>query len=187
MIEEIKIPLSEIEDLLKRLVELGATGISQGKEIDTYFDDSQRSLKASDKVLRIREHGKKTILCFKDRRNLDEKKDIEIEIPDINKAIDMLQGLGFRSVGRVEKMRQKFMYQHATICVDKLPFMGYFLEIRGHKENRELAVERLRLDTSKNTEKNYLELFEDYMKDTGIRLENNRELTFLSETRYEKI
>ena len=189
--EELKIAMPEIEIVMKRLMDIGAKSNEQVKEIDTYFDDLKGNLRGFNKVLRIRDNGKKIFLCFKDLKSLDVpglgRKETEVEINDVKKHFDILNGLGFKPVARLEKIRQIFTYQRAKICLDKLPFMGYFLDITGRKESMDLVVERLSLDRAQNLTKNYLELFKDYTKETGIRIADDNELTFLSETRYEKI
>ena len=191
MYQDVKLPLPEIEGILRRLVELKARSLGQVKEIDVYFDDGDRSLERYGKVLRIRENGKKVVLCFKDTRNIDgpmiQKKEVEVEIPGTQETADILRGLGFRPVGKVEKIRQKFLYQRVSVCIDKLPFIGHFLELQGRQENVKLVAELLRINPEQSITKNYLELSEDYMRDKGIRLQNDRELTFQDETRYVKI
>jgi predicted adenylyl cyclase CyaB len=185
--EELKIALPEIESVMRRLIEIGATRTGQIKEIDTYFDSRQNSMSGEGKMLRLREDGKRAILAYRDLKSLGPlRKGIELEVSDFKRMVDVFASLGFVQVGRVEKIRQRFSYERVAINLDNLPFMGYFLDIQGFRENIAHAAERLRIDTSKKIEQNYLELFRIYQKQNNIILKNPNELTFQNETRYQQ-
>jgi len=132
MIEvEVKLPLSDADELKRRLSELGATFITAEDERDVYFNAPHRDFANTDEALRIR-FSKDTTLTYKGPK-LDKvsktRKEIVVPIADADQAIDVLKALGFKEVATVVKRRQKYQLDDINISIDDVRELGTYVEI----------------------------------------------------------
>lgn len=130
-----KINISNVEPVLKTL------GFEKGTTVyekDTYFNGEKTDLKAEDKALRIRLHKDvdtgivKYVLNFKGPKIDDStmtREETQFEVPDFEKGLMVLNGLGFFEAGGVEKTRIHYKKDDITCCLDRVTGLGDFLEI----------------------------------------------------------
>ncbi len=150
---EIKIKLDngEVDNVKKKLFELGVKLEGEEDERDIYFTAPHRDFIITKECLRIREKGGLLELTYKGptTKEMLEKKQFwkpEINIPlTVNRAdIEMLlELLDFRKVADFTKHRENFSLEEKTITIDKIGGLGYFLEIEEivkNKEDRERAI-----------------------------------------------
>lgn len=134
---EVKVKV-EIDSIEGKLSSLGYTRGTTVYEYDTYFDGKNLDMRAADKALRIRKHqdvetGKtKYVLNFKGPKIDDTtmtREETQFEVPSLEQAQLVLNGLDFFAAGYVEKTRIHYKKDDITCCLDKVTGLGDFLEI----------------------------------------------------------
>ncbi|RAP52363.1 MAG: hypothetical protein BZ137_08760 [Methanosphaera sp. rholeuAM130] len=177
MIEiEIKAKIKDKNDALTKIKSLGAAYSHSEEQEDIYFNAPDKDYRETDEALRIRliptQDGIKKILTYKGPK-IDSKsktrKEIEVEIDDLDKMTDILIALGFKPSAIVSKVRRIFYYNEYTITLDKLEKIGYFMEIECVSDDEE-DIEQIRdnimelfkkMDITNGFERrSYLELLE---------------------------
>lgn len=103
-------------------------------------------------------------------------KEINIEIENIEKMQKVLEKLGFYPDQIYEKIREAYRWKGVEILIDKLPYIGYWVEIekigKGKKDIRD-AAQALSLKLSQGSNKNYMELYRDWCRENKIKPRKN--------------
>ncbi|MFH1479147.1 MAG: class IV adenylate cyclase [Candidatus Omnitrophota bacterium] len=107
---------------------------------------------------------------------LDEK---EMPISEVERFKNILKALGFEIAFRKEKRREIYSYSSTKITLDKLPFIGWYLEIEGSKNNIKKLAKLLCLDMNSAIPGTYMSIFNEYRKhhkrkDLELTFENER-------------
>ena len=122
------------------------------------------SLKKQDLVIRIRSNGVKNTIALKSPRvelssGMTNRIELEFVAAEGEKVHEQLIDQGLRSNEAVEKERWEFIYGDCEIVLDKLPFIGSFVEIEGPSENAiHEIVRQLNLSSYPVVRQNYGEL-----------------------------
>jgi adenylate cyclase class 2 len=168
---EIKVPVKDIEEMKKRVVQSG--GILKRErhfESNSLYDYSDRSLSASGCLLRIRELPEGALLTFKGKIVAHEKfkvrPEAETMCSDRQGIKTILHSLGFRPFFKYQKYREEYIINDTLVCVDELPF-GYFLEIEGEEDKIEEVTEILSLDKSTFSKKSYASIYAEICRQEG--------------------
>lgn len=138
--------------------------LSHVKQLDEYYDTADRELKKQDLVIRIRSvNGKKTIALKSPRMDLSSGMTRRIELEFLSaegeKVHSQLLDQGLEPHEASEKERWTFPYKECEIVLDRLPFIGSFVEIEGPSEDAiEQVVKLLELSPFPIIQKNYGEL-----------------------------
>lgn len=165
--KEVKFILKD-ESIIEKLRNSSAILIGGTKERTIRYDDMDGKLEKEGKYIRVRT-GFDNIISLKERieQNKDEKifkrRDIEIEVDDVENLDYLLKGLGLRQVGVMEKYRLKWNYNGNIINLDELPF-GLFLEIHGEEERIFEIIEELDINKEDIFIGTYWDIFETYKK-----------------------
>lgn len=114
------------------------------KECDYYFDNPQNDIRNGDQALRIRsceDFSTGKIIAFMTYKGpkMDEismtRSEVELEIADANKGIQLITSLGYTKQYPVIKHRQYFHKEQMTACLDQVEYLGDFLEVEMIVEN----------------------------------------------------
>ncbi|WP_457548521.1 class IV adenylate cyclase [Archaeoglobus sp.] len=130
-----------LEGNVKRRIEDVAEFVCEVRERDFYFNHPCRDFLKTDEALRVRK-SERVFLTYKGPKIDKETKtreEIEVEIGDFDKALEIMKKLGFRLVAEVIKVRRIYRIGDATICVDNVKDLGEFVEIEVKSENVEKA------------------------------------------------
>ncbi len=168
---EIKFRADEsVEDKIRSVAEF----ICEKVEEDVYFNSPVRDFRESDEALRVRRDGEEVRLTYKGPKVDPETKtreEVEIEVNDYRKALEILSRLGFRVIRKVVKRRRIYRYGEVTICLDDVEGLGKFVEIEVKSDDVDSAkrkvfevAELLGLDPSNSIRESYLEML---MRDTS--------------------
>lgn len=121
------------------LMRFGFKLIDRIVELDTYFQHPCRDMASSDEALRLRSRRslvKNTVsflLCYKGPRRINglfkEREEFEVEIKDMDIALNILNKLGFREVVSFLKYREVYVHERTKILIDHLIGVGWFMEI----------------------------------------------------------
>ncbi|MCD6368650.1 MAG: class IV adenylate cyclase [Thermoproteales archaeon] len=154
---EIKIRVKNLDEIREKLTYLGATLQGAGVEEDVYYQHPCRDFKESDEALRIRNYGTIIELTYKGSRlpaNIKAREEITVRIlrEDYSKLKQLLEKLGFRSLARIVKKREIYVYENLTISLDEVEGLGSFMEVEAFTDHKEEAEESI---------KNFLDLLGD--------------------------
>ncbi len=135
---EAKLKVVSLQEVERKLGEVGAEFVAEQLQTDTYFDDAGAALKSSDRALRLRRQktGQKenTFLTYKgakEKSNFKKRQEIEIEVGNGDLVEKLLSELGYEKALVYEKMRQNWQLDDCVVCLDELPLLGSFVEIEG--------------------------------------------------------
>jgi adenylate cyclase class 2 len=137
---EVEVKFKLEEDIKKRIEEM-AKFVCEVRERDLYFNHPCRDFVKTDEALRVRK-SEKVFLTYKGPkidRETKTREEIEVEIGDFDKAVRILEKLGFKPVAEVFKVRRIYKIGDATICIDNVKGLGEFVEIEVKSEDVEKA------------------------------------------------
>lgn len=138
MENEVKFKVKEVKKILDLLANLGAKRHPKEQETDYSFDTPDGFLSRQGKLLRLRKIRNKALLTFKGRvivSRFKKREEMNIELNDFSAIWKLLHQIGFIGSFSKEKVRQGFRCRNMDVFLDKLPFIGYYLEIEGKDRN----------------------------------------------------
>jgi len=166
---EIKLRISNVDYIEKKLKELGAKLDNIIEEEDYYIDLTPCvDIRRSDIALRIRKS--KSLMkgdvveevTFKGKR-LSEfpkvRKEITVNISSAEKMLEIFRELGFRNIYTIHKIRKVYILSNSKVFLDYVEELGYFMEIELLKP-MDLAIlknELARLFTALNVSERHIE------------------------------
>uniref|UniRef100_A0A7J2TKR0 Class IV adenylate cyclase n=1 Tax=Archaeoglobus fulgidus TaxID=2234 RepID=A0A7J2TKR0_ARCFL len=140
-------------------IERFANFLEEKDEFDIYFNHPCRDFAKTDEALRLRIE-KKVKMTYKGPKVDTEtktRKEISLVVDSFERAVELLESLGFEKFGTVRKRRRIYEMNGAIICVDSVEGLGNFLEI----EVRNLEEKEKIFEIAK---------FLGYSKEESIRL-----------------
>lgn len=162
---ELKFADVDLNALRVRLLELDAEKQGPPALEDNWIFDADGKLGAAGSLLRLRIDGRGSRLTFKGPASFDGmtkvRQEIETGIEDVERARAILEALGYRLVRRYQKWREEWLLGSIVIALDHTP-IGDFAEFEG--DGCETVAKRSGLDPSKAERRNYLRLYEEYLK-----------------------
>ena len=133
---EIKLAVKDARSTRRRLREAGFV-VSRPRvfEVNTVFDTPDLSLRASSRLLRIRQAGRVATLTFKgvpETGKHKSREELELEIGNGTAMMSIMERLGYHRMFRYEKFRTEFRQpRRAGIAMlDETP-VGVYLELEG--------------------------------------------------------
>lgn len=173
------------ERVRRRLQELGAAARPAVHEADVYLDLSGGRLLAAGEVLRVRREEGGCRVTYKgppvQGTIFSEREEVEAGVTDLDETLAVFGALGYRPVRRKEKVRESFTLGEVTVCLDRLPFLGDYLEIEGPRRAITRTAAQLGLDLAAGTNRPYLELYQRYWQDRGVDPAEAPEMLFSAE------
>ena len=162
---EIKLPVSELDSVRRRLIELGAECEAEACcERKSIFDRNDEIYGAG-KALRLRIDGRGARLTFKGRARYEAgikvREELETGVADATSMREILEALGYERVNGYEKVREEWRLGEALIALDHTP-VGDFIEIE-HSDPATVARE-IGLDPKSSESRSYLSLYRDYRR-----------------------
>lgn len=146
---EAKLKVESLEDVKRKLVDLGAEFLAEQLQRDYYFDDKERTLTKTDNCLRLRREmvgdSDKFFLTYKgakEKNQFKKRQEIDIEIENPDSMEKMLTALGYNRVLVVEKKRRTWRYRDCLVALDELPLLGEFVEIEGPDDEKISDVQK---------------------------------------------
>jgi adenylate cyclase class 2 len=159
---EVKFYVPDIDAIRARIRSLGAEPKGCGFETNIRFDDEEMHLTQGKKLLRLRQDTRCRLTVKSPPKDADTEfkifRELEVDVSDFQTMIAILEELEFTPRQVYEKQRETYLFGHAELCLDTLPF-GHFLEIEGGKDDIRKAAEAIGLNWEKRITANYLSLF----------------------------
>lgn len=139
---EIKIQIDTEERFLKvynTCCALFGPPHSHALQLDQYYDTLDGQLKKQDLVIRIRSNNGKQTIALKSPRvelssGMTNRIELEFLSAEAEKVHQDLLNQGLQPNESAEKERWTFIHNECEIVLDKLPFIGSFVEIEGPSE-----------------------------------------------------
>ncbi|MGC8610668.1 MAG: class IV adenylate cyclase [Thermoplasmata archaeon] len=159
---EVKYRIKNIDDLEKKIVELGAEYLGEVIESDFYYNHPCKDFSKTDEAIRIRKYERGILLTYKGpRKKSDYKIREEIETIVDENIFDILKKLNFKEIANIIKRRKKYRIWNVNILLDHVENLGNFIELEIFDENYLQNIEKLVniLDLKEKENKTYLELF----------------------------
>lgn len=140
MIEvEIKLPVRDLEEIKKQLMQDGFAESAHLRERDTYFDNVSGQIRSGGQALRIRETADLQTGAVTAQINFKGKKldpltmtrqELESEVDQAEICRQILESIGFHRVSP-EVIKERTMLQQGdmTACLDRVENLGSFLEL----------------------------------------------------------
>jgi len=194
---EIKVPAA-LGTVRERLIAAGATRNDVIRQRDVYYDAPHRAFAETDEALRIRhettlaaegegsngddrwdggddgaltDDDTSTAITYKGplvEAASKTREEFETGVSDPEAAAGILDGLGFEPAATVEKRRERWTLDGATVTLDSVTDVGEFIEVEltvvdaaGIEDARDRAIaalDRLGLDADDQLRTSYLEL-----------------------------
>ena len=157
---EQKYRVTNLENVRRRLIKLGAHSHASGFERNELFDHDDR-LRRQGLKLRLRCHGGKiAMLTVKGpRRNGRQKTRMEVETPvEYGSAKRILELLDFRVTENYSKVREEYRLDGCTVCLDQIPNRGCYVEIEGAPKKIHVTARRLGLRAADREHRSYRQL-----------------------------
>jgi len=170
----IKIVQKEIEtrfldisknELLEKLVLLGATDKGEEKLEEIIFHAADKSWIGKNKFVRLRKTKSKIKLTYKENKEqtVDSAQEIELEVSDMDTCSEFLNKIGLEPVRRLEKYRHTFELDDVTIDIDTWPKIPSYVEIEGPSvESLKNICGKLDIDWGKKFDGDAREVFRHY-------------------------
>ena len=186
---EIKLQIDSekhFETIYDSCVKLFGPPTSHVLQLDEYYDTPDGQLKKQDLVIRIRSNGKKKTIALKSPRiklpgGLTNRIELEFLSAEGEEVHQQLLNQGLNPTEAAEKERWTFFHNDCEIVLDKLPFIGPFIEIEGPSEieiNKVISL--LNLSSCQVVRQNYGELMLMKFRELQLPLSNIR-ATFANE------
>lgn len=178
---EIKIQIGELfQETYDLCSQLFGHPVSHVLQLDEYYDTPDGQLKKQDLVIRIRSNGGKRTIALKSPRielpsGITNRIELEFLSAEGQNVPEQLHAQGLKPNESAEKERWTFIYNDCEIVLDKLPFIGSFIEIEGPSESAiNEVVALLNLSSCPVIRKNYGELMLEKFRQLGLPVSNIR-------------
>jgi adenylate cyclase class 2 len=184
MQKEIETRFLEIDKdaLMKKLISLGAIDKGEEKLEEIIFHAADMSWIGKRKFVRLRKTKSKIKLTYKENieQTVDSAQEIELEVSDLAKCVELLGKLGLAPMRQLEKYRHTFELDGVAIDIDTWPKIPAYVEVEGPSvESLRAVCEKLSLDWEKRFDGDAREVFRHY----DYELDNITVITF-SELKY---
>ena len=134
MIEfELKAKVDDLGPVRKALIARGARHDGVRDEHDVYYNHPARDFSETDEALRVRYAGKSAVITYKGAKlagtRLKAREELNLAVEDGALFETVLERLGFRQTATVQKRRELWTYEGASIALDEVPSLGTFAEV----------------------------------------------------------
>jgi adenylate cyclase class 2 len=131
---EVKFPLRDRNELLRRLHELGAQRLYAETFEDNIVLDRRGELRTKGALLRVRKFGRYSLATYKGPVSIEggikSREEVQTGVESFELAIQLFDSLGFRPVFRYQKFREVWRLRDVEVVLDRTPIGEYF-EIEG--------------------------------------------------------
>ncbi|HUD44604.1 MAG TPA: class IV adenylate cyclase [Patescibacteria group bacterium] len=168
---ELKLPISNKEEIIKKLENLGAVYISKFKQSDYLFNsDGFFDFAIKDEALRLRleksEDEEKVHLTYKGPPSFSAeghkiRDEYEVVVSDFETTKNILLAIRFKDTALVEKVRTTYHLNDIIVAIDELKF-GLFIELEGDAKKSEELRKQLGLGSVTPIKKGYIFLQRDW-------------------------
>ena len=164
-------------ELVKKLVSLGATDRGEEKLEEIIFHAADKSWVGKNRFVRLRKTNGKIKLTYKEnqKQTVDSAQEVEFCVSDMQTCSEFFERIGLKAMRTCEKFRHTFTFGDVTIDIDTWPKIPTYAEIEGASvEALKRASAKLGLDFEKRFEGDAKYVFKHY----GYDLDKISVITF---------
>lgn len=174
---EVKLHLhshKHFQEVFDACTQLYGPSTSHVWQLDNYYDTSDGQLKKQDLVVRIREIDNTQTIALKSPRvqlpsGAHNRIELEFTAAAGQDLERQLSKQGLEVVYAAEKERWTFVSGEIEVAIDRLPFLGWFIEVEGPSEAAiEQVLLALHLSFQDAIRQNYAELMTAHVKKLGM-------------------
>jgi adenylate cyclase class 2 len=179
---EVKFRVADGPALQSKLAELGFREITPRTfEKNVLFDTPERTLRAQQSILRVRQYGERWVVTHKclpadnDPAGRHKRRvETETEVADGEAMATIFSQLGYKPAFTYEKWRSEYADAQGHCVIDETP-IGLFAELEGPADWIDTVSRQLGLEPSELLTLSYGRLFEEWRASTGSTV---NDLTF---------
>jgi len=159
---EIKFPLTDRSELIRKLREIGATRLYAETFEDNIVLDRRGELRTRGALLRVRKFGRYALATYKGPMSIDggikSREEVQTGVESFELAIQLFDALGFKPVFRYQKFREVWRVRDVEIVLDRTPIGNYF-EIEGPVEVIKTVTAELGMNMDQAIRQTYADLY----------------------------
>jgi adenylate cyclase class 2 len=159
---EVKFPLRDRNDLVRRLHEIGAQRLYPETFEDNIVLDRRGELRTKGALLRVRKFGKYSIATYKGPMSIEggvkSREEVQTGVESFELAIQLLDALGYKPVFRYQKFREVWRLRDVEVVLDRTPIGEYF-EIEGPIETIRTIAAELEMNMDQAIRQTYADLY----------------------------
>ncbi|MFN3301911.1 MAG: class IV adenylate cyclase [Patescibacteria group bacterium] len=171
---EIKLKIDNPEEWRKKIINLKGKLISKNFEYDISLDKPNHYMKKRGDILRIKKIGNDVIIGYKSRKKKKDYKleeEIEVKCSNLEKIISIFKRLGYTYIrSEIEKIRETYLLSQGKVTIDRLPKIGYFLEVEAQTKNNLLSlIKKLGINRKEIITERYGKIIKKYLRSIGLK------------------
>jgi len=130
---ELKVRVDGLGPVRQRLQQLGAEFCRRVHEHDVYYNAPHRDFAGTDEALRVRYADGTAVVTYKGAKiknlGLKAREELNTAVESGEVFGQILDRLGFTRTAEVNKWRETYRFQDASIALDEVESLGTFVEI----------------------------------------------------------
>ncbi|MBT6775090.1 class IV adenylate cyclase [Candidatus Woesearchaeota archaeon] len=163
---EVKIMDIDLEEVRKKLLDLGAEKVFDGEVHAIGFDHPDMRLDKKDSFIRVRTVGKTTELCFKGPNRgsvFKSREEIEVNTNNFADTLEILERGGLIRIHESKKNRESYTIGKVRFEIDNWKDIPHFLEIEAPTaEEVKEYVEKLDFTMEQTNNWSYVDIEKHY-------------------------
>jgi adenylate cyclase, class 2 len=172
---EVKFPLKDRGELIRKLREIGATRLYAETFEDNIVLDRRGELRTRGALLRVRKFGRYAIATYKGPMSIEggikSREEVQTGVESFELAIQLLDAVGFKPVFRYQKFREVWRLSNVEVVLDRTPIGDYF-EIEGPVETIRTVAADLGMNMDQAIRQTYADLYRQHRRTRADLPEN---------------
>lgn len=173
---EVKFPLRDRNELLRKLHDIGATRLCPETFEDNIVLDRRGELRTRGALLRVRKFGRYALATYKGPMSIESggiksREEVQSGVESFELAIQLFDSLGFKPVFRYQKFREVWRVRDVEVVIDRTPIGDYF-EIEGPVDLIRKVATDLGMNMENAIRQTYADLYRQYRRTRGDLPEN---------------
>ncbi|MDN7023400.1 class IV adenylate cyclase [Methanoculleus sp. FWC-SCC1] len=145
---ELKYPVPDLAPIRRQLSAWNARPCGRQHERDVYYNAPHRDFAETDEALRVRYTGGDCFVTYKgpkiELKGTKAREEYNLQVESGAACEEIFGRLGFQPTAEVNKLREIFELDDATVTLDEVDGLGTFIEIEVlAEENEEDAADRV--------------------------------------------
>jgi|SRR5688500_4743585 adenylate cyclase class 2 len=172
---EIKFPLADRNELIRKLHDIGATRLYPETFEDNIVMDRRGELRTKGALLRVRKFGRYSLATYKGPMSIEggikSREEVQTGVESFELAIQLFDSLGFKPVFRYQKFREVWRLREVEVVVDRTPIGSYF-EIEGPVDVIRTVAQDLGMNMDQAIRQSYADLYRQHRRTRADLPEN---------------
>jgi adenylate cyclase class 2 len=172
---EVKFPLRDRNDLIRKLHDIGATRLYPETFEDNIVLDRRGELRTRGSLLRVRKFGRYSLATYKGPMSIEggikSREEVQTGVESFELAIQLFDALGFKPVFRYQKFREVWRVREVEVVIDRTP-IGSFFEIEGPVDVIRAVAADLGMNMDQAIRQTYADLYRQHRRTRADLPEN---------------